>query len=152
MKTPRWTAAVALLLTMAFQANGQNDSSKVVKVEIKAEGGSIAGQKSFSVQLTIEKGWHVYANPAGNPDLATAQTTVTVKSDGKTLPCKVTYPLGHLVKDPIVGDYITYEGKVAIKGTVTLPPDVKAAEVVVKFQACNDKTCLPPALTSLKLP
>jgi DsbC/DsbD-like thiol-disulfide interchange protein len=142
------------VLAFALSASAQsNDSSKVVKVSIQPEASSTTEQKSFTITLEIAKGWHVYANPVGNPDLASVQTNISVKSEGTTLPAKVTYPAGMLVQDAIVGNYSTYEGTVKIKVTAPLPRNQgQAPEVVVKYQACNEKSCLAPAVANLKLP
>lgn len=148
------TATLLLLITTALFSWGQaNDSSKVVKIDINPDVSSTAEQKVFTITLNIGKGWHLYANPVGNQDLVSVQTSVAIKGDGVTLPAKVVYPAGKLVKDALVGDYSTYEGTIKIKVTAPLPKTQgKPPEVVVKYQACSDKTCLAPAVANFKLP
>ena len=147
-------SAMLLLCTSALISRAQdNDSSRVVKTSIAPDAASTAEQKAFTITLNISKGWHIYANPVGNPDLSSVQTSVAIKADGVTLPAKVVYPPGTLHKDPLVGDYSTYEGTIKIKVTAPLPRTTgKPPEVVLKYQACNEKTCLAPALANFKLP
>jgi len=105
------------------------------------------------VTLTIDNGWHVYANPVGNADLDSAQTTVTVGGKVKPKGVAVDYPKGQVVKDMLVGDYNVYEKTVEIKATVERAAgDTGPLEVTVKLQACNDKTCLLPATVKLTVP
>src|SRR5205807_4967759 len=103
--------------------------------------------------LTIDKDWHAYANPVGNPDLESAQTTVAVSGKAKPKSVKVEYPKGKLVKDMLVGDYQVYEGTVEIKAVVERAAgDSGPLEVTVKLQTCNEKTCLLPATVKLTVP
>lgn len=66
------------------------------------------------VTLTIEKGYHLFANPTGNEDLP-PQTVLTVSGKGKPEVVKITYPKGEVVKNAIVGDYRIYTGTVSLE-------------------------------------
>ena len=62
----------------------------------------IAGAASPDFRtLTIDKGWHIYANPVGLEDLASAQTVVTFPADSKPEVVKIDYPPGKVVKDEL---------------------------------------------------
>jgi len=104
------------------------------------------------VTLTVEvaKGWHLYANPVGNPDLASSQTVVTFMDGGKAVAAKVVYPEGKVTKDPVVGDYRIYEGTITIKATL---PSVPAGplEATVAVQTCTETMCLLPAKVKVKV-
>jgi DsbC/DsbD-like thiol-disulfide interchange protein len=118
-------------------------SDTVVKAEAKADKVGEDGTQVVTITLTIDKGWHVYANPVGNEDLTDTQTTVSVSSKNKLQDVKVDYPAGKLVKDKTVGDYKTYEGTVTIKVTVRRAKgDTEPLDVAVKVQACSDSSCL----------
>lgn len=146
------TFLASAILAGATYAQG-SDSSKVVKLEISKDPSSTADEKTILVTLSVEPGYHIYANPVVNPDLSSVQTSVSVKVEGKSIPIKVDYPDGKLVKDAVVGDYATYEGTVKIKFRVMVPKNEKSQpEVVVKYQACSKKSCLAPAMATLKLP
>src|SRR5262249_46579392 len=111
------------------------------------------GKQTVTIKLAIEKEWHLYANPVGNNDLTSAQTTVDISAKTKPQSVKVEYPKGKLVKDPLVGDYSVYEGEIAVKAVVQRARgDAGPLEVTLKFQSCSDKTCLLPATVKLTVP
>ena len=72
----------------------------------------------LTLNLDVEKPWHLYANPVGNEGLEDAQVVVTVGAKEKPEAVKIEYPEGKLVKDKDVGDYKSYEGKVTITAKV----------------------------------
>src|SRR5262245_19619129 len=152
MKRTRIRAALlglgVLLLAAAPAAAQLKKSDSVVKAKAAAGKPAADGSQTVTITLDVEKPWHVYANPVGNDMLTGAQTLVKVTSKVKDV--QVKYPPGMVQKDSTVGDYKVYEGKVEIKA------DVKRAEgdtgpltLTVKFQACDDKTCLLPATVKL---
>ena len=149
-------AIVALALASVYgpsevAAQGAKKSDSVVKVNVTADKPGTDGKQVVTVTLTMDKGWHTYANPVGNKDLNEVQTTVTIS--GKNKPeAKIEYPMGVLVKDDVVGDYKVYEDKVTIKATVQRAKgDTDPLEVAVKFQACTDKQCLLPATVKVNV-
>ena len=72
-------------------------------------------------------------------------------TQGRFEDAKIEYPDGKEVKDKVVGDYRTYEGKFTIKATVKRAKgDTNPLEMELAYQACNDMSCLPPAKTKLK--
>ncbi len=105
----------------------------------------------FVVLATIEPKWHINANPA-HPDYL-IPTTVTVKSKTGVTVAAVSFPAGIDLRMEGESEPVkVYEGEVRFRGTFTVPaaaagkPD--ELEVVVQYQACNDKTCLPPKKVS----
>jgi DsbC/DsbD-like thiol-disulfide interchange protein len=118
-------------------------SDSVVKIEAKAGDIGAGGTQDVTVTLTIDKGWHLYANPVGNEDLTDNQVLVTLSSKNKLQDVKVEYPEGKQVRDKTVGDYKTYEGTVTIKASVKRAKgDTEPIEVSVRLQACDARTCL----------
>jgi DsbC/DsbD-like thiol-disulfide interchange protein len=108
------------------------------------------------VQLQIAEGWHIHANPAGDPEIDLA-TEVELDSKLGIELTKIVYPAGKKVER---GDdekpQSLYMGKVNLIGQLDVP--AKAAgrrdelTVTVAFQACNDAQCLPPKKLKLTLP
>ena len=99
--------------------------------------------------MKIQDGWHIYANPPGQEDLADTATTVVVGGAGKAE--AIQYPTGKLVKDKAIGDYKVYED------TVTITAKVRRVgsgpiDVTVKLQACSDTKCLVPASIRIPVP
>src|SRR5262249_10262716 len=116
---------VGMGLAVSPVLGGAKTSADMVKVE--AKGGKIGADGAQEVTLTIniEEGWHLYANPVGNNDLTSAQTTVKITGQSKPKDVKVTYPNGKVIKDPTVGNYSIYEGKVVINAVVSRAKDDK---------------------------
>jgi DsbC/DsbD-like thiol-disulfide interchange protein len=153
-----WHTAVRLVLATAAvlvgcglgagQGNDAFKSGSKVKASATADKPGADGKQVITVRLAIEKGWHIYANPPGESGTAT-----TVKVEGKKAEdVKVEYPEGKTVKDPQVGTYFVWEDDATIKVTVPRARDESSVKLKVKFQACNDKTCLMPATVELTVP
>ncbi len=137
------------------EGGGAKKSDAVVKASAKVEPEKPADDRKqvVTVTLTIDKGWHIYANPPGLEDLEAGKTEVTVSAKTKPEDVKVEYPEGKLVNDATVGKYRVYEKKVTIKATVKRAAgDAGPLEVTIKFQACNEKQCLLPATKKLTVP
>jgi len=142
--------AVALLLTWVACQPGEAGIKSDSKVKVDARAGKAeAGKQTISVTIQIDKGWHIYANPVENEDLADAKTVVEVKAGGKKLNAKVKYPAGNIHRDKTVGDYNVYEGKVTIEAVVE---GKGPYEVNVRVQACDEGKCLLPAIVKTTVP
>ena len=137
---------LALTVPLA-PAGAAKKSDAVVKVKAKLDK-SVSGKDVVVVNLEIEKGWHLYANPVGNEDFESGQVVVKLGD----VPAKITYPAGKLVDDPIIGKYKVYEDKIEIRATLDRPAAKTPLEVSVRLQSCNDKVCLPPATVKVMVP
>jgi DsbC/DsbD-like thiol-disulfide interchange protein len=150
---PFFTAAVVLSAAGAdAQTAEASKSDSVVKIETNAGKPDADGKQVVTLTLTIDKGWHLYANPAPQDFPG---VPVEVKISGKTKPAsvKVEYPEGKVVKDATIGDYKVYEGKAEIKVTVQRAKgDADPLDLAIKLQACTDKKCLLPATVKLSVP
>ncbi len=152
LKSPRFAALIACLALTALAYAQPRKSDSVVKVTPEAGKIDADGNQTVTLQLDIERPYHLYANPVGNPDLEDSQVTVSVDSKQKLESVKIDYPDGHLVKDK-AGDYKKYEGKVTIKAQVRRARgDTSPLDVSIKLQACTDTACLPPATVKLSVP
>jgi thiol:disulfide interchange protein len=143
-------AALAIgLATQSTSAGGKLDPVKVTATAGKPDDG---GKQTVTIDINIDKDWHIYANPVKHEDLAPAQTTVTIKAGGKAVPAKIHYPAGTEHTDKTVGTFNIYEGKVTIKADVQRPSGEQGAlEVSVKYQACDPKRCLTPKTVKFDL-
>jgi DsbC/DsbD-like thiol-disulfide interchange protein len=146
-------ALVASLALLGAAGEGRAQGKKsdaVVKVKAEAAKANADGTTNVEVTLTVDRGWHIYANPVGLEDQAEAATTVSVGGTAKAE--SVDYPPGKLVKDKVLGDYKVYEGKVTITAKVRRPAGGGAIDVAIKFQACSDSRCLVPATVNVSVP
>ena len=148
-----WTAVQAGGLfegsqALAQKAGGTKSDSKV-QVAAAADKAGPDGQQLVTVTITIEKGWHIYANKLPD-DFAGIATAITIKAQSKPEEVKIDYPEGAKAKD---GDYRVYEGKVTIKAHITRAKnDNSPLGLSVNLQACSDTTCLPPATVEVVAP
>jgi len=159
-----YVRTVVLTMALAFvpasmagnDASGQDVAKKsdsVVKTTADATALDAEGKQVITVKMFIEPGWHTYANPVGQEELASVQTTVAVDSKMKLSDVKVEYPAGKEIEDKAIGKYRVYEEKVEIKATVKRKTvDKGPLEVTVKFQSCTETLCLLPATVKLKVP
>jgi uncharacterized protein len=146
-------AFVFVALSALVQGADKSDS----KVKIKTEASQIDGdgKQTVTLDLDIEKGWHLYANPIGNLAMEASQTVVTVKSGAALKDVKIEYPAGKVIKDKD-GDYRIYEDKVVIKAQVVRTAgDSSPLEVSMDLSACSFDMpgkrgrCLFPATVKL---
>jgi DsbC/DsbD-like thiol-disulfide interchange protein len=143
-------ALVLAASTLPDLRAGVKKSDDKVKVTATATKPDADGKQVVTVTFVIAKGWHIYANPVGNSDLAETRTVVEIKAAGKPK-VEVTYPAGKVIMDKDVGNFRVYEEKVNVQAKVLRSNgDQSPLEVSVRFNACNDKGCLPPA--TVKIP
>jgi len=149
-RTTLLLAGLALVcLSGGVLAQGTKSDSKV-KIAAEASKPDADGKQLVTLSITIEKGWHLYANPVGNKDFEDSRTDVSIKAGQPLKDVKIEYPAGKVEKDTVVGDYNVYEGTVVIKGQIRRAPgDTSPLEVSVKLQSCNAKNCLLPATVKL---
>jgi uncharacterized protein YyaL (SSP411 family) len=131
-------------------------SDSVVKTMASAEKPDATGKQVVTVTLDIEMGWHLYANPVGEPDLKTNETTVKIAGKGNPKVINIDYPKGKTVKETVNDvdiEYSIYEGKVTIKATIQRAAnDKEPLDVAVTLNACRGKSCLLPATVKLSVP
>src|SRR5262249_51534467 len=121
---------------------GGKRADAVAKAVISADKPGADGKQVGTGTFTIDKGWHLDANPVPE-DFPGIPVTVTVGGKAKPEAVKVDYPKGKLVKDKMLGDYRVYEDKAVITAHVRRAKgDTGPLEVSVKFQACTEKQCL----------
>lgn len=109
----------------------------------------------FLIILDIDKEWHITTNPA--PDEFGIPTELTLKSKLKVAEKDVVYPEGE--EYPVPGKSQKekqYRKRVEIRGVLEVPAAAggkeEELELRVKYQACNESTCLAPKTLSLKVP
>ncbi len=133
----------------AVVKNAPKEAADVVKAlfkKLKPE----KGVQSFSITLTIEEPWHLYANPVGNDSLKDSETVVEVLVGGKAVKAEIEYPDTQPLKDSSGEMYQVYKGTVVITGSIPLPNDQAEWDVRVRILACKDRLCLLPSTLKLK--
>lgn len=133
-------------------AHGQaKKSDSVVKVAAVAAKPDATGVQTVTLTLEVESGWYIYANPIGNKDLESTQTTVKFAAAKPVDVVELAYPKGKEKEDKVVGDYAIYEGKVTVTARVKRTAgDTSPLEARVFLQSCSSRGCLLPA--TVKVP
>ncbi len=115
------------------------------------------GELDVEVSLTIQDGWHLYANPTGVPELKPTTLTIDRTSEPMATLVKVTYPAGEakVLESTGTEKVSLYEGKVPLTVRIRLASDAKPGMIRVNlqlsYQACNDRLCLAPARLEIPL-
>jgi len=144
---------VALLLAVVG-ASAQD------RVEWSAKGPekTLKPGEKFAVTLTamISEGWHVYSftQPPGGPN--TSQATLPPKQPFKKSG-SIGGPLPHKAYDPnFEMETESYEGTVDFSLPLVVeanaPSGTENVAIDVRFQVCNETTCLPPKTVHLSAP
>jgi hypothetical protein len=110
------------------------------------------GKVKFIVILDVQKGWHINANPPHPDNMIPTKVTVAGKHKSKQL--ATTYPEGSELTVKEIDEAVSvYEGQVEIRGEIQAPNEAvgktEELEFQVKYQACNEKNCLPPKTLKL---
>lgn len=116
-----------------------------------------AGDKcQILIRLTIQPEWHIGANPA--LDETGYATKVEWKAKLGTKLTQLKYPPGKKFTPEEGTVQLVYDGKTDIRGTLEIPASAggmnEEVEIIVHYQACNDKICRIPTTARLvaKLP
>jgi uncharacterized protein YyaL (SSP411 family) len=136
-----FTASAAQFATTVQAAPALLDSAAHVKAT--ARGQSASDHDEIVVTIAVDAGYHVNANPASFDYLIPTKVSIAGINDAK-----VVYPAGHVFKPKFLADGIlVYEGSQSIR--IELPlgslATVRSSPVMLKVQACDLETCLPPS-------
>lgn len=129
-------------------------SNKRVKVNIYPLYNKLPRGKPapVAIQLTVQKGWHINANPS-NPDFLIA-TDVKFSSKQNVTMLRTKYPkhkLHRMQQEP--DPYHVYDGKVMIFCLLAVDPKEKsekaALQFKIRYQACDNEQCEQPVTVSM---
>jgi hypothetical protein len=145
-------AAVALLHGPVFSQDPPKKKDSSGKVNVKAVAGKIGadGTQTITLNLMIEKGWYIYANPVGNEDFKGNETTVKVSSKPAPADAKTTYPAGQKYDT-----YNVYKEQVMITTVVRRAAgDTAPLQLSIHVNSCSYESmiCLLPGEIKLTVP
>ena len=117
----------------------------------------ISPQRPFDIeiQLEIDEGWHINANPASDDFLI--PSTVSVNPDATVEVISAVYPKGKLLDLSFNDQPVSvYEGVLTIQMQLQLKPGVPREEAFpinlnLEYQVCDDQRCLPPSTDTIQL-
>ena len=143
-------------VTLPGAERGRNE---VVEIEAESpQPAEVAAGGDFSVALvlTIQRGWHAYANPPGAENLLPTRVSIAPSEDASLV--TVDYPPGEkkVLESSGKDKVAVYEGKARLIAHIRINGDTKPGKRVVKinvhYQACDDKQCLAPAKRVVEVP
>ena len=144
------------VLVLAVGGFAQNPAKWSLSSE--AKGRPLTSGETFNAELKadIEPGWHLYAleQPAGGPIATTIKVTqgkpfeITgkIESPKPTIKADPNFPVnGKPLETQFFENSVVFT--LPIRSTVAVPADELAVDV--RFQLCNDTSCLPPKTVRL---
>ncbi len=137
-------AVVALLGTLPATAQKLDPITWTLTLEPTraAAGSEVLGKLSAK----MEAGWHLYSLTTPRPPIATSVTVTATPAIG---PAKVYQPKPERKLDPNFGSETeTFEHDTVFLLRISIAKDAASGDseisAQVRYQACNDKLCLPP--------
>ena len=134
------TAVLASLMLFSFATASSLEQAVTIKGSIKPEAAKL-NHFTVTIQMDIASGWHTYDQVGEGSEVATS--------------LKLKLPEGVTA----VGDWnrpnstdgselnsLAFEGQISFSKSVTIQPTAygKSIDVVVSYQACNDRICNRP--------
>lgn len=106
------------------------------------------------IEITVDDGLHVQANPAGAPNLIATQ--VEIKADETFQVGAPIYPEGNEHQIAGIGKVPTYDGKFEIFIPLELSKHTKSGKIklngTLRYQACSEKVCYFPMTIPIVIP
>lgn len=155
----RLVALLAMIGAMhhtAFAAPPVNPvewSARVKKGPSPLKPGSIF---TVLVTATIADGWHLYSmdQMEGGPTptwiIVPDSQPFTLKGRVKEPQPTVEFDANFNLETRYFENSVTFE--MTIKAAASVPPGTNAVRIDVRYQTCNDRTCLPPRTVNLSVP
>jgi DsbC/DsbD-like thiol-disulfide interchange protein len=138
------------------QTSASNAGAAVVKTQSYISVDQVEQGSAFeaAVVVAIQKGYHVNAHKTSDEFLI--PTTLTAQLPAGLKQVETVYPEGHLQKLAFSEKPINvYDGSVTLKmrlqTTAAAAPGETSIPFVLRYQACNDTTCLPPVKVPVEL-
>jgi len=146
--TARVNLGVALLLVAAVSVGAAAADKATLRLELDREELTRGGPSGLEVFVEIERGWHINAHQPNEPFLIPTVVSFTLPPGVTADPPNYPRPDRRTFAFAEGKELLVYEGKVGITTAVSVPADFVGTrvriEASVRYQACNDTTCLPP--------
>ncbi|HYD48875.1 MAG TPA: cytochrome c biogenesis protein CcdA [Terriglobales bacterium] len=144
-----------VIAAAVFALAGAAYAKVELSLELDREAVSRGGEAGLEVLAHIERGWHINGHKPTESFLIPTVVTVTGPA-GITLEA-MTYPPAdrHTFAFAKGKELLVYEGKVGITSALKVPvsytEDFVRLQAEMRYQACNDTTCLAPATARAEL-
>jgi DsbC/DsbD-like thiol-disulfide interchange protein len=133
----------------------RNTSESVVKAEAHPVEVPAGGSAEAVIQITIQSGYHVNANPPTYPYLKPTALEIS-PADGVSVGF-VSYPNAINKKFAFAEEPLAvYEGETELKATLkadkSAKPGQRSISARLRIQACDEEVCYPPGALELAIP
>jgi len=133
----------------------RNTSESVVKVEAHPVEIPAGGSAEAVIQITIQHGYHINANPPTYPYLKPTVLEIS-PADGVSMGL-VSYPKAINKKFAFAEKPLAvYEGETELKATLktdkSAKPGQRSISARLRIQACDEQVCYPPGALELAIP
>jgi thiol:disulfide interchange protein DsbD len=152
-KALRWFTCVLLL----GAATGAGASSDKVTLRLQLDTPAVqrGGQTGLEVWAEIARGWHINGHKPDQPFLIPTDVQFTLPPGISTDALNYPRPDRKTFAFARGKELLVYEGKVGITTALNVPAEFVGTRVRIaarlRYQACNDSTCLPPATTATEI-
>lgn len=127
------------------------------RLEVVADRSSYAPGSAvrLAAKMTIEDGWHTNSHTPTFDYLIATALRVTPPTDWPR--ATIEYPAGEMKSFAFADQPISvYDGQIVIFAGLEVPASVERGqhpvEVELRYQACDDRSCLPPVTTRTTVP
>lgn len=148
-----WVAGALLLAAIATPARAGD--KVVLHLEPDTLDVARGGQTGLTIFADVERGWHINAHKPNEPFLIPTDVTFTLPPGVSTDALNYPPPDRHVFAFAEGKELLVYEGKIGITTALSVPADFIGTRVRIasnmRYQACNDSTCLPPATATTEL-
>ncbi len=140
----------------AVAGEGQSGAGKVqLQLELSSASLARGSQAGLEVFAIVERGWHIQGPKPREKYLIPTELRLDVPPGISV--GKVRFPPPDEAEFAFAPGkrLLVYEGKVGIATEIEVAPDFgqsrAAIRAVLRYQACNDRSCLPPATASAEI-
>jgi len=154
MVRAKWSAVVSAVLGATMAAWGQTPQVVKARMVLATSAAHPGAPAKAAVVAEIAPGYHINDH---KPTLDYLIPTEVVFEPSKEISAeKVDYPKGQLVKFTFADESLSvYEGTLTVGVLLKVAPIAAAGDHALKgklrYQACNDHACLPPATVPVEL-
>ncbi|MFI5396355.1 MAG: cytochrome c biogenesis protein CcdA [Candidatus Binatia bacterium] len=152
---PAHRLIVALIFTVSTASVVAASERVTVRLQLDSEEAVRGGQTGLEILPEIEPGWHINAHKPIESYLIPTEVSLSLPSGVSADTLNYPRPDRKAFTFAQGKELLVYEGRLGISTALNVPADFEGTRLrigaMLRYQACNDVTCLPPATASAKL-
>jgi thiol:disulfide interchange protein DsbD len=151
------TVALVLAALMLSAAERRAEAAGRVRLDIEPASAELArgGDTGLTVRAAIASGWHINAHKPNEPFLIPTELSLTLPPGIAHGTIRYPEPESKSFAFAPGKQLLVHEGTLVLTTSLTVPADFAGsqvrAEFSLRYQACNDTTCAPPATATAEL-